>query len=231
MTGTEFSTAVEEINGGDPIASTLRFQFGNLGKNLIEQRRPWMILRKTDTSETVTAASTWQTSIDLSTITDFSRFYQTPSDPYPIRLFDGTNKIAKYRLVPFEQRLEYKDSPNTAVYDHVNKLLYLNGTVPHAGTLYIRYIRTTSDFTTNSDPIWVFPLWSHMLLPLFAVGIHKGGVDYDDINARMAPDNRALAELTVKQLESWDNELQLLEQEGYEPYERSDGWRPDHINL
>jgi hypothetical protein len=38
MTGTEFSTAVEEINGGDPIASTLRFQFGNLGKNLIEHR-------------------------------------------------------------------------------------------------------------------------------------------------------------------------------------------------
>jgi hypothetical protein len=110
---------VEEINGGDPIASTLRFQFGNLGKNLIEQRRPWMILRKTDTSKTT--SNTWQTAIALSTIEDFSRFYQTPSDPYPIRLFDGTNKIAKYRLVPFEQRLEYKDTPNTAVYDHVNR--------------------------------------------------------------------------------------------------------------
>jgi hypothetical protein len=113
----------------------------------------------------------------------------------------------------------------------VNKLLYLNGTVPHAGTLYIRYMRSTTDFTTNSDPIWVFPTWSHMLLALFTVGIHKGGVDYDDINARMAPDNRALAELTVKQSENWDNELQLIEQEGYEPYERSDGWRPDHVNL
>jgi hypothetical protein len=63
MTGTEFST-VEKINGGDPIASTLRFQFENLG-NLIEQRRPWMILRATDTSKTVTAASTWQTALDL----------------------------------------------------------------------------------------------------------------------------------------------------------------------
>jgi hypothetical protein len=42
------------------------------------------------------------------------------------------------------------------------------------------------------------------------VGIHKGGVDYDDINARMAPDNRALAELTVKQLENWDP--------GYSPF-------------
>ena len=84
-----------------------------------------MILRKTDTSKTVTTANTWQTSIDLSTISDFSRFFQTPSDPYPIRLFDGTNKIAKCRLVPFGQRLEYKESPNTAVYDYANKLLYL----------------------------------------------------------------------------------------------------------
>jgi hypothetical protein len=76
MTGTEFSTAVEEINGGDPIASTLRFQFGNLGKNLIEQRWPWMILRKTETSKTVATSNTWQPSIDLSTISDFSGFYQ-----------------------------------------------------------------------------------------------------------------------------------------------------------
>jgi hypothetical protein len=157
MTGEQFSTAVEEINGGDPIASTLRFQFGNLGKNLIEQRRPWMILRKTDTSKSIATSNTWQTSIDLSTITDFSRFYQTPSDPYPMRLFDGANKIAKYRLVPFDQRLEYKDAPNTAVYDHVNKLVYLNGTVPHAGTLYIRHLRSTSSFTTDSSSIWFSP--------------------------------------------------------------------------
>lgn len=46
----------------------------------------------------------------------------------------------------------------------------------------------------------------------------------------MAPDNRALAELTVKQLENWDNELQLIQQEGYEPYEASDSWRPDYIS-
>jgi len=56
-----------------------------------------MILRKTDTSKTVTTANTWQMAIDLSTITDFNRFYQDSADPYPIRLFDGNNKIEKYR--------------------------------------------------------------------------------------------------------------------------------------
>ena len=230
MTGEQFSTAAEEINGGDAIGSTLLFQFGNLGKSLIEQRRPWMILRKTDTSKTVTAANTWQTAISLATITDFNRFYQD-SDPYPIRLFDGNNKIEKYRLVPFNQRLEYKDVPNTACYDYANKILYLNGTVNFAGTLYIRYIRQTSAFTSASDPIWEFPSQFHLLLPFFAVGIHKGGVDYDDINARMAGDNRAVAELTVKQLENWDNELQLAEVEAFDPTGDRNDFRPNAINI
>jgi hypothetical protein len=35
-----------------------------------------------------------------------------------------------------------------------------------------------------------------------------------------------LAELTVKQLENWDSELQLIEQQGYEPYEASDAGDP-----
>jgi len=213
MTGTEFSTAATEINGGASIGSTFLFQLGNLGKNLIEQRRPWMLLRKTDTSKTATTVNTWQTAIDLSTITDFNRFYGS----HPIRLFDGSNRIEKYRLVPFEERLRFKDTSGTACYDAGSKTLYLNGTVNYAGTLYIRYIRSTASFTSASDTIWVFPDWSHLLIPMFAVGLHKGGVDFDDINARMAPENRAVAELTVKQLENWDNELQQNEIEDHDP--------------
>jgi hypothetical protein len=102
MTGKQFVTAAEEINGGSSIGSTLLYQLGNLGKSLIEQRRPWMVLRKTDTSKSVTTANTWQTSIDLSTITDFNRFY----GKYPIKPFDGNNRIERYRIVSFDLRLE-----------------------------------------------------------------------------------------------------------------------------
>jgi hypothetical protein len=165
---------------------------------------------------------------------DHQRFQPLLSDalrPYPIRLFDGNNKIAKYRLVPFEQRLEYKDSPNTAVYDHVNKILYLNGTVPHAGTLYIRYIRTTSDFTTI--PIR-FGYSRHGRTSSFRCSPSASTKAESIMTTSMhgwLPITAPWPKLTVKQLEGWDNELQLIEQEGYEPYERSDGWRPDHINL
>ena len=67
--------------------------------------------------------------------------------------------------------------------------------------------------STDDDSIWIFPSWSHMLLPPLAVGIHKGGVDFDDSNARGGADNRALAEMTIKQFENWDNELQMTEVE------------------
>jgi hypothetical protein len=136
-----------------------------------------MILRATDSSKTVTTANTWQTAIALSTITDFNRFYIDNNDPYPIRLSDGSNRIKKYRIVPFGRRLDYKNIGNTAVYDAANKILYLNGTVGFAGTLYINYLKNGSDFDEDSNSIWSFPSWSHLLLPLFAVGIHKGGVD------------------------------------------------------
>jgi hypothetical protein len=65
------------------ISSTLLFQYFSIAKAVIEQMRPWMILRKTDISKTVTAGNTSQTS------TDFSRFYETETSA-PIKLFDGS---------------------------------------------------------------------------------------------------------------------------------------------
>jgi hypothetical protein len=60
MTGTELSTFCEELNGGASIGDTLLFQFINLAKAMVEQLRPWMVLRASDTSKAVTAANTWQ---------------------------------------------------------------------------------------------------------------------------------------------------------------------------
>src|SRR5947208_3265903 len=126
MTGTELSTFCEEVNGGDSIGSTLLTQFVGIAKALVEQRRPWMLLRKTDTSKTVTTAYTWQTAIDLSTLTRFNRFYGR----YPIRLFDGNQTVVRYRQIPFEERLENLNRSNTFCYDEANQTLYLNGSVP-----------------------------------------------------------------------------------------------------
>lgn len=227
MTGEVLDTFVDEVNGGASIGSTLKFQLINLYKALIEQRRPWMVLRYTDTSKTVTTASTWQTAIDLSTIARLNRFY----GGFPIRLFDGNNRIERYRQVPIEERLYHKDVPNTFCYDEANKTLYLNGTVAFAGTLYISHIKDSPDLTSDVSSSWVFPSWSHALLGFGAVGIHKGGIDFDDINARMSPENRAQAEQLFQMLEKQDDAKQLASIETYDPTGSDGGYRTGAIDM
>jgi hypothetical protein len=90
-----------------------------------------------------------------------------------------------------------------------------------AGTLYIRHQvhQDYAAFTSASDALWVFPDCS-----LFAVGIRKGGVDFDDINARMA---RTTEHLLNSQLSSWrtgTNELQQNEIEDHDHTMQTQLW-------
>ena len=136
-----------------------------------------------------------------------------------------------FRQVPWHQRLEYRNTPGTFVYDEAAKYLYLNGTVQFAGTLYIDHIKDGPEITDDDSSSWIFPSWAHPLLGFYAVAINKGGVDYDDINARMAPDNRAQATAILKLLDGWDNDKQLQAQQNIDPYQSGDEWRPGAINL
>ena len=52
MTGTELEICTE-VNGGASIGDTLLLQFINLAKAMVELRRPWMLLRYTDSSKSV----------------------------------------------------------------------------------------------------------------------------------------------------------------------------------
>jgi hypothetical protein len=227
MNGPQLETFCKEINGGASIGSTLLFQFINLAKAMVEQVRPWVLLRYTDTSISVAANTTWQTAISLAGIARLSRFYGET----PIKLFDGNTSVAGYRQVPWDARLSFKDVPNTFVFNEATQTLYLNGTPRFAGTLYIDHIKDSAEIEDDEDSSWSFPNWAHPLLGFYAVAMHKSGVDYDDINARMAPDDRAQANAILQRLEMWDNEKQLQAQQNIDPYGDSDDWRPGAINV
>jgi hypothetical protein len=227
MTGPELETFCEEINGGASIGATVLFRFINLAKAIVEQTRPWMALRYTDTSKSVATGNTWQTATNLSTIERFNRFYGEE----PIKLFDGNNGIQYFKQVPFDKRLQYRNAPGTFVYDEANKTLYLNGTLQFAGTLYINHIKDSPELTNDDSSSWIFPSWAHPLLGFYAVAINKGGVDYDDISARMAPDNRAMAQTMLQRLEAWDNEKQLQAQQNIDPYQEGNNYTPGAINI
>lgn len=224
-TGEELTTFITSLNAEANIDATLLDVLVDNARTVIEEERPWMVLRKTDTSKTVTTANTWQTAIDLSTITDFSRFYMN-QDGVVIKLFDGNNRVDYITLKSFDQRLEYKDVSGTAVYNANTKQLYINGTVAFAGTLYIPYMATSTAIDlTSASAVWsLFPTRFLPVLAYYAIGIFKGAVDYDSINREMLPENRATLDALKNAMISWDNELQLATIQSNDPSEYPGGY-------
>lgn len=228
-TGVELKTFTTSLNTDLAIDETLLDTLIDNAKSIIEEERPWVVLRKTDTSLSLTASNTWETKINLSTITDFSRFYGEVS----IKLFDGTNQIQRYRLVPFDRRLEYKDASNTACYDENAKILYFNGVIPFAGTLYINYIASSTAIDLSSDDtVWsVFPPRFLPLLGYYAIGINKGAIDYDSINRQMLSGHREMVTVLKRAMEKWDTEKQLNSLVNNDPTDLYGGFRSGAINT
>lgn len=224
-TGAQLTTFITGLNGGSTIDATLLDVLVGSAQAILEEERPWEVLRKTDSSKTVTTGNTWQTAIDLSTITDFSRFYAN-QDGIVIKLFDGDNRIEYYVLKPFDQRLEYKNVSHTCVYNENTKTLYLNGVVPFAGTLYIPYVSSsTAVDLTSTSAVWaLFPSRFLPILGFYAVGIHKGAVDYDSINKLMLPMNQMTLNALKSAMEKWDNEKQLASIQSNDPSEQAGGY-------
>jgi hypothetical protein len=80
----------------------------------------------------------------------------------------------------------------------------------------------------NDATEWVFPSWSHPILGHMAVGMHKAGIDYDQINARQAAFNGADAQRILQMLEAWDDEKQRAAISQADPTHRpTDGFRPN----
>lgn len=216
LTGTDLNTFIVGLNGGASIDATLLNVLIVTAKTIIEDERPWMVLRKTDMTKSVGTNNTWQTAIDLSTITDFSKFY----GELPIRLFDGVDRVEYYRQVPWDRRLEYKNVSNTFVFDENSKTLYLNGTVSFIAALWINYIVTTPDIDVEDDAtlIWsVFPTRYNPILGYYAVGIHMGAVDYDTVTEHLGPNQLSIMQALKNAMETWDNDRQASAIENNDP--------------
>lgn len=222
-TGAELTTFITSLNAEAAVDATLLDVLVSSAKAIIEEERPWMVLRKTNTSLSLSAGA--NAAVDISSITDFSRFY---SDS-PIQLYDGSNRIEHYRLVPFDRRLEYKDVSNTVCFDEANDLLYFNGNAAFAGTLYLHYVSTSTEIDlTSTSAVWTpFPSRFLPLLGFYAIGVYKGAIDYDSINREMLPENRNVMDALKRALEKWDDERQLATLEHNDPTEMYGGGHRD----
>jgi hypothetical protein len=232
MTGDELKILCTGLNGGHPIDETLLFQFVNIGCAIIEGERPWMVLRKTDTSLTVSASavSAWDTAIDLGTaIPLFNRFYGNT----PIKIYNGTTLVEERWRVPFDERLAYKDDSGTFCYDESTGFLYLNG-INAGGTLNIAYIKNSPTISVSSTDIW--PRFESRLQPLlgfYAVGAYKGAVDWDEVVKNQLPENQEIIKSIKSALVMLDAEKQQEQSQNvdYADHSRRGGFRPNSINF
>lgn len=203
MTGAELKTLTTSLLGDQEMDDTLFYTLLNLFKSHIEGMRPWRILLTEDGTQTVSPGNTYTT---MKTIP--AGFIQYDSRK-PIRLLSASGAFKDLKPSSFSDRRINQNKDGLFYPDYRNSQFGIIGTIDQTYTVYQYFIKSSDDITSSTS--WTFPARYHPLLAYFVSAAQKGGIDYDDIFARMAPENRATAELLLNNLENWDNNLQLLE--------------------
>jgi hypothetical protein len=223
--GSDYYTMVSNLLGGYQINSTLFYQLLNIARSNREMERPWMRLRKLDSSLLANTGDTYLTAKALQS--DFRRFLNNGT----IRLFDGNNTILYYTEIPFESRLEHKDDNSAYYVDYANLNLYLTGKVDKQYQIHLFYIYNPGDITVTTS--WLnFPSEFHSILAFDVAAMWRLGADYDDQNARMGDENGKMAEVIKHAMHAWDNELALSAVENLDYYGANQlPWRGGRVDT
>lgn len=193
MTGTELKQQAEDIMDGNVTWSDEFFyQLLNIAKTKLEGKRLWQFLKKLNDSNTASSSA-------ITLPTDFAEEY---------KILVGTD--TEYYPVPFEEQHIHRNSANRYFLDMANLTIKLLGATIPTRTLYIYYKRFTDDITSSTSP--VFPVRFHPLLAFYVASYYQGGVDSDDIFARMSPENKLAAMELENAMVQWDVSLALRSQ-------------------
>ncbi len=202
MTGQQLKDLTTELLGGRELGDTLFLQLLNMAKGIIEGERDWRYLLTEDSANSAAAGDTYLT---MKTIP--SRFL-FPVSRDPVVLRNGTS-VVTYQTIGFTKRHDNQLTPGLVYFDYKNSQFALCGGVSQAYTIYLYYIAESADLTLTTS--WTFPTFAHPLLAYYVAALHKGGIDYDDVNRLMAPENRSIVDTIRRRLVQWDDKLKRLE--------------------
>lgn len=193
MTGAELKQMSEDIlDSNADWSDEFYYQLLNIAKTKLEAKRLWQFLKKLDDSNTASSSA-------ITLPTDFAEEY---------KILVGTNH--EYLPVPFEEQHIYARSSGRYFLDIANGTIKLLGSTIPNEILYIYYKRFTDDITSATSP--VFPARFHPLLAFYVSAYYQGGVDSDDIFARMSPQNRLAAFELEQAMVAWDSALAMRSQ-------------------
>lgn len=197
MTPAELKTFTESLLDGETLNDTFFYQLADIAKLKLEEERPWRYLITEDTSQTASQGDTFLTTKSLP-----SNFSQDRG----LYVVDGNNNPIMYLPVSYEQRYQYKDASRRYYIDIVNDVFGLTGKLPSGyTTIHLVYKKFSPEFSSSQK--WIAPDRFHALIGFLIAEMHKGGVDFDDITARQALQNRADAKVLYDSMVSWDEAL------------------------
>lgn len=190
---TQFETLIDDSH--DTIHT---YQLMNQARMIIEHIRPWEILKAVDETQTRNVGDTY---LSMKTVNANARTLRY--------IIVGTRK---YRGVPFEERILYKDSANRYYVDWANMQFALTGRGAQQETIVQVYTKRTTRLT-DGGTAWVFPEDYHDIIPHIMAGIHQGIIDPDEIASRQALTQNVQVATILRAMESWDDELKMSAQD------------------
>lgn len=174
----------------------------------IEGQRPWMILRKTDSSQVVLGGTSISTKYNLPS--SFDRWYED----FPVQLVNAAAPQSVYPLreVPIARKFVEQFNPWKFFCDYSDNALYLCGAQIAGLTIFQFYIYTPPRISQKVGDTypneWVFPEKYHKIIPWLCAAFNKNGVDYDPLNAQQATEDEKIVLKMWDSMTKWDDELQ-----------------------
>lgn len=170
----------------------------NAAKDEIEGSYDWNFNRALDSSVTIGSSDNYLTTHALQT--DFL---------VPRKLYI-TGDINPWILIGYDQRDRYKDIYKRFYIDWLNRTFALCGASNGAGkVINLFYGRMTPDLTLTTSPVW--PSVFHKYLPFKMAEMWQSGSDGDEVNQRMSPQNRRLADNLLASFIAWDRRIKTIE--------------------
>ena len=201
LNGAELLTQTTEIMGGNEPNNTLFYQLINMFARIIEGMRPWIKLRKVDSSVTITSSNTIDTAKDLPS--DFRKPYNSrwPNGAKGSLFLKSSGGSYVYlELKPLTQRELYRSMNGYWFFDTRLLKFYVSGTFTETYTVYLSYIHNPTAIAAGTEWGLGGDQEQDSILSMLVAEAIKSGIDYDEINARQAVANNKVAQAGINQM-------------------------------
>lgn len=212
MTKSELYTFVGQLLNDINIDTTLFDSLLDNAQMEIEGRRPWVILRASDSTQSASAGNSASSAKTLAA--DFREWYEEA----PIQLLDVNNNVMDLREVPLSQVNRYRNSGERFAVDYKNFLFYILGNLSQAYTIVQNYIKVGTLVSAADGNSWEFPVRYHKILGLMIAEKWKNGIDYDVFSNAQANQQAAQALAIYNEMTRWDSRLQNGMTRGVDPF-------------